>query len=342
MDEDALRTLLDAVRTGSVAPDDAVAALRRLPYADLGFARVDHHRALRQGLAEAVYGPGKTPAQCAAIVAELLDAPGERPVLLTRASPAQVAAALARNPGGTVTGGVAAAAAGAAAVAGVGGTADAAGPEAADDAVVAGASPTAVERAGGAIVAWRAAGARPERVVLATAGTADLPVAEECAAVLAAHGIAPVRLTDVGVAGVHRLLASADVLASADAVVVVAGMEGALASIVGGITPAPVVAVPTSAGYGASLEGITALLGMLASCAAGLTVVGIDNGFGAACAVLRMLGTMTPATPSPGREAAAPAGAAAASGSGATPAPTQAGHPDAPANDATAGERAHA
>jgi NCAIR mutase (PurE)-related protein len=126
-------------------------------------------------------------------------------------------------------------------------------------------------------------------VVLATAGTADLPVADECAATLAAHGIEPVRLTDVGVAGVHRLLASADQLAEADAVVVVAGMEGALASLVGGITPAPVVAVPTSAGYGASLDGITALLAMLSSCAAGLTVVGIDNGFGAGCAVLRML-----------------------------------------------------
>jgi NCAIR mutase (PurE)-related protein len=126
-------------------------------------------------------------------------------------------------------------------------------------------------------------------VVIATAGTADLPVADECAATLAAHGLDPVRLTDVGVAGVHRLLASADVVVDATAVVVVAGMEGALASMVGGITPAPVVAVPTSAGYGASLGGITALLSMLASCAAGVTVVGIDNGFGAACAVLRML-----------------------------------------------------
>jgi hypothetical protein len=125
-------------------------------------------------------------------------------------------------------------------------------------------------------------------VVIAAAGTADLPVADECAATLLAYGVDPVRLTDVGVAGVHRLLSSADVLAGADAVVAVAGMEGALASLIGGITPAPVVAVPTSAGYGASLGGITALLAMLASCAAGLTVVGIDNGFGAACAVLRM------------------------------------------------------
>jgi NCAIR mutase (PurE)-related protein len=243
VDEDALRRLLDAVQVGAVTTDDALERLRRLPFADIGFARVDHHRALRQGMAEAVYGPGKTPEQCAAIVAELLAEPGSSPVLLTRADDAQAAAALARNPGGERT---------------------------------------------GTTLAWRSCAPRPETVVLATAGTADLPVAEECAATLAAHGLDPVRLIDVGVAGVHRLLASADVVVEADAVVVVAGMEGALASLVGGITPAPVVAVPTSAGYGASLGGITALLAMLASCAAGVTVVGIDNGFGAACAVLRM------------------------------------------------------
>jgi NCAIR mutase (PurE)-related protein len=114
-------------------------------------------------------------------------------------------------------------------------------------------------------------------------------VAEECTATLVAHGLRPTLHADVGVAGVHRLLTTADELAEADVVVVVAGMEGALASLVGGITPAPVVAVPTSAGYGAALEGVTALLAMLSSCAAGLTVVGIDNGFGAACAVLRIL-----------------------------------------------------
>src|SRR5690606_3906121 len=141
----------------------------------------------------------------------------------------------------------------------------------------------------GTTLVWRPAAPRPEKVVVATAGTADLPVADECAATLAAHGIDPVRLTDVGVAGVHRLLASVDDLTGADAVVVVAGMEGALASLIGGMTPAPVVAVPTSTGYGAALEGVTALLAMLASCASGLTVVGIDNGFGAACAVLRVL-----------------------------------------------------
>jgi pyridinium-3,5-biscarboxylic acid mononucleotide synthase len=244
VDEAALRRLLDAVQVGAVTTDDAVERLRRLPFADLGFARVDHHRTLRQGMAEAVYGPGKTPEQCAAIVEELLSAPGDGPVLLTRADEAQATAALERNPDGEHT---------------------------------------------DTTWSWRPPPPRPERVVVCTAGTADLPVADECAVTLRAHGVQPVRLTDVGVAGVHRLLASADDVADADAVVVVAGMEGALASLVGGITPAPVVAVPTSAGYGASLGGITALLAMLSSCAAGLTVVGIDNGFGAACAVLRML-----------------------------------------------------
>ena len=136
---------------------------------------------------------------------------------------------------------------------------------------------------------WRPAALRPARTLVVTAGTADLPVAEECAATLTALGLRPTLLADCGVAGVHRLLASADDLADADAVVVVAGMEGALASLVGGITPAPVVAVPTSTGYGSAFEGITALLAMHASCAAGVAVVGIDNGFGAACAVARML-----------------------------------------------------
>ena len=243
MDEAAVRRLLDDVRSGARSADDAVAELRRLPFVDLGFARVDHHRALRQGRAEAVYGPGKTPAHCAAIVAELLRA-DDGPVVLTRANDEQIEAATATNADATVR---------------------------------------------GSTVVWRPAAPRPERVVLCTAGTADLPVAEECAATLWAHGVDAVRLTDVGVAGVHRLLASADDILDADVVIVVAGMEGALASVVGGIAAGPVVAVPTSAGYGAGLEGVTALLGMLASCAAGITVVGIDNGFGAAMAASRML-----------------------------------------------------
>jgi len=255
MDEANLRELLDGLQRGEVSPDDAVAALRRLPFADLGFARVDHHRALRQGMAETVFAPGKDAGQCAAIVAELLAQPGNGPVVLSRASAAQVAAAMAANADGVV-------------VAAGGG-----------------------DRHGTELhtVVWRSAAARTERVAVVTAGTADLPVADECAATLIAHGLHPVRITDIGVAGLHRVLDAADELAAADAIVVVAGMEGALASVVGGLTAAPVVAVPTSVGYGASLEGVTALLGMLASCASGLTVVGIDNGFGAACAVLRML-----------------------------------------------------
>jgi NCAIR mutase (PurE)-related protein len=244
VDEDALRRLLDGVRAGEVSADDAVAALRRLPWVDLGFARVDHHRALRQGAAEAVYAPGKTAEQCAAIVAELLAAPGG-PVVLTRADKDQVDAATATSPGATVT---------------------------------------------GTTATWRHAQPRGAEVLLLTAGTADQPVADECAATLTALGAPPTRIADVGVAGIHRLLAEVDRIAAADVVVVVAGMEGALASVVGGIANGPVVAVPTSTGYGAAFEGVTALLGMLASCAAGITVVGIDNGFGAALAVHRVIG----------------------------------------------------
>jgi NCAIR mutase (PurE)-related protein len=284
MDEPGLQRLLEDVRSGAVSPDEAVRRLRRLPFADLGFAKVDHHRGLRQGLPEAVYGQGKSPEQCVAIVGELLaggletpDTVGEdsagrpdhrgrsddrsvegAPVILTRADAHQVRMVDAAYPGGlrTVTG-----------------------------------RATGSDQARGELsaVVWRPMPRRPVRALVITAGTTDLPVARECEATLTALGIVPTVLPDCGVAGVHRLLASADELADADAVVVVAGMEGALASLVGGITPAPVVAVPTSTGYGAALEGVTALLSMHASCAAGITVVGIDNGFGAACAVARML-----------------------------------------------------
>jgi hypothetical protein len=252
MDASSLRDLIDQVASGRCTPDDAVAQLRRLPYADLGFARIDHHRDLRQGMPEAVYGPGKAPEQCAAIVEELLGATAG-PVLLTRASDTQVKAvsavgeALGHGPG-EVTG--------------------------------TGASHTMV---------FRPASRRQGSVVVVTAGTADIPVAQECTAVLSALGFVPTLLVDCGVAGLHRLLAEVDRLAMADAVVVIAGMEGALASVVGGLTPAPVVAVPTSTGYGAAFEGLTALLTMLSSCASGVTVVGIDNGFGAACAIARLL-----------------------------------------------------
>jgi NCAIR mutase (PurE)-related protein len=287
MDPAALRRLLDDVRSGACSPDDAVQQLRRLPFADLGFAKVDHHRSLRQGFPEAVYGPGKTAEQCSLIVGELLSdagiggAPGGgtggsgepsdaiegeslrslspmSPVLLTRADDQQVARTMADHAGGarTITG------------------------------VATGADQV---RGQLSTVVWRPAPQRSARILVITAGTSDLPVARECEGTLVALGFRPDLLPDCGVAGVHRLLASADTLAEADAVVVVAGMEGALASLVGGVTPAPVVAVPTSTGYGAALEGVTALLAMHASCAAGVAVVGIDNGYGAACAVARML-----------------------------------------------------
>lgn len=244
VDEPTLRALIDDIRTGEVTPDEAVSRLGRLPFADVGDALVDHHRSLRQGMPEAVYGPGKTPEQCVRIIGELLEH-GSGGVLLTRASDAQVKATTAVH-----------------------------GP--------------AVERGG--CVAWRLPEPTPDRrVLVATAGTADTSVADEAAITLEAHGIVPDRLHDVGVAGLHRLLAHVDQVTTADAVIVVAGMEGALASVVGGLTSRPVIAVPTSVGYGAGLDGVTALLAMHASCASGVTVVGIDNGFGAACAAVRVL-----------------------------------------------------
>ena len=244
MDEARLRKLIDDLRSGQVTPDDAVAQLRRLPFADVGDALVDHHRSLRQGLPEAVYGPGKSPEQCVRIVDELLTH-GSGPVLLTRTTTDQQKAVLALHPEGVVAAGS---------------------------------------------VAWRLPEPyRTQRVLVVSAGTADVPVLDEAVFTLRAHGFEPDRLTDVGVAGLHRLLAHLDRITSADAIVVVAGMEGALASVIGGLTSVPVVAVPTSVGYGAGLDGVTALLAMHASCASGITVVGIDNGFGAATAMARIL-----------------------------------------------------
>ena len=251
MDETELRRVLDDLVSGAVSADEAVALLGRLPFAELGYAKVDHHRPLRQGLPEAVYAPGKTAEQCAGIVEELLTG-SDAPVLVTRADAAQVAACLDRCPGGMR-------------------------------------APEHVQPGRLSTLSWRLAARRPGRVLVCTAGTADLGVAEECLATLSCYGFSPSLVADCGVAGVHRLLASLDDLREADAVNVIAGFEGALASLVGGLTPAPVVAVPTSVGYGAALEGVTALLAMLSSCAAGITVVGIDNGYGAACAVARLL-----------------------------------------------------
>lgn len=244
VNEADIRLMLDGVRTGSLSADDAVAMLRRLPYADIGDALVDHHRSLRQGIPEAVYGPGKTPDQVSRIVGELL-ARGTDPVLLTRASAAQADRAVADH-----------------------------GP--------------AVESGGCAL--WRRPPAsRLSKVLVISAGTADRPVVDECLITLSAYGFTGCAINDAGVAGLHRLLARLDDITGADAIVVVAGMEGALASVIGGLSGAPIVAVPTSVGYGSGLDGVTALLAMHASCASGVTVVGIDNGFGAASAIARMI-----------------------------------------------------
>ena len=273
-DPDGLRDLLAGVREGSVSLEAAVEQLSRLPFAEVGEALVDHHRALRQGMPEAVYGPGKSPEQCVEIVGELLRH-GDGPVLLTRATDAQAKAVIAAHVDDfgeprTVT------------------TRRTAGPDA-DSGSGSGSSDLMLQS-----LLWRQPepGSHPRadaRVLIVTAGTADTAVADEADLTLAAHGISADRLHDVGVAGLHRLLAHIDRVTSADAVIVAAGMEGALASVVGGLTAAPVVAIPTSVGYGSGLDGVTALLAMHASCASGVTVVGVDNGFGAAVAVVRML-----------------------------------------------------
>ena len=243
MDELKLRELLELVKAGKVGPDDALNSLRRLPFADLGHAKIDHHRNIRTGSPEAIYGPNKSPEQCVEIVRELLEN-GSGPVLLTRATNDQIAAVIDAHADGVVV---------------------------------------------DATVIWRQAPPLDAKVIVAAAGTADLPVADETCAVLKAHGITPTVLTDIGVAGLHRLLAVLDDLLDAEVIITIAGMEGALATAVGGLSSAPVIAVPTSVGYGAGLEGVTALLSMHATCAAGVTVVGIDNGFGAAMATMRIL-----------------------------------------------------
>ncbi len=244
VNEADIRQLLDGIRTGAVGADEAVDTLRRLPFAEAGEALVDHHRSLRQGMPEAVYGPGKSPDQVSQIVGELL-ARGSDPVLLTRASMAQVERGEADHGPATKSGGCA---------------------------------------------LWRApAPTRSADVLVISAGTADQPVVDECMITLSAYGFTGRQIHDVGVAGLHRLLARLDDVMSAEAIIVVAGMEGALASVIGGLSGAPIVAVPTSVGYGAGLDGVTALLAMHASCASGITVVGIDNGFGAACAIARMM-----------------------------------------------------
>jgi pyridinium-3,5-biscarboxylic acid mononucleotide synthase len=246
MRPEELKALLTDMAEGNATVEDALSALRRLPIEDIGFARLDVHRELRQGFPEAIYATGKTADQVMAIAARLLDTTTS-PVLVTRV-PEDIAATLVRE------------------------------------------FPDAVhhERAR-LVVLRRERDARLGSVTVVSAGTSDIPVADEAAGVAEALGASVDRIVDVGVAGLHRLLSVQDRLIDADVVVVVAGMEGALASLVGGISPAPVIAVPTSVGYGSSFDGLAALLAMLNSCAAGITVVNIDNGFGAAVAAIRIL-----------------------------------------------------
>ena len=242
MDPLALRTLLEGIRGGSTTVAEAEAALRDLPFADLGFANVDHHRALRSGFPEVVLGQGKTLEQLRAIVREI-DRQGQT-VLVTRVSEA-AGRALASEIDGVV-----------------------------HDPI--------------ARIAHKRAAADPlptqGHVCVVSAGTSDMPVAEEAAVTAEVMGNPVDRIYDVGVAGVHRLLHHRIRISEAAVLIVVAGMEGALASVVGGLVARPIIAVPTSVGYGASFGGVAALLGMLTSCASGVTVVNIDNGFGAAYA----------------------------------------------------------
>jgi NCAIR mutase (PurE)-related protein len=247
MDPKGLKELLERVREGTVSPDDAVKRLATLPYEDLGFAKVDHHRALRRGFPEAVFGAGKTPDQIVAIV-ERIASHGQR-VLVTRTT-----AEVHRR--------------------------------------VAEVLPVARYHEAARCVTVETTPPPPlaGRIAVAVAGTSDLPVAEEAAVTSAFYGAEVDRVYDVGVAGLHRLLDRAETIRQAGVVIVVAGMEGALPSVVAGLVDAPVVAVPTSVGYGASFHGLAALLAMLNSCASGVGVVNIDNGFGAAhlaCLILR-------------------------------------------------------
>ena len=233
-----IRKLLEAVQSGKVSVDDALLQIKMSPFEDIGYAKVELHRRVRQGAAEVIYGAGKTPEQIVGIV-EAMGRSGQNRILITRMSPEA-----AEFVGRTVR------------------------LDYHPDARV-------------GIV-----GSFPEpdgigRVVIATGGTSDIPVAEEAALTARILGSEVVRLYDVGVSGVHRLLSHMELIMGASVIIAIAGMEGALASVVGGLADCPVIAVPTSVGYGASFGGVSALLSMLNSCASGVSVVNIDNGFGA-------------------------------------------------------------
>jgi pyridinium-3,5-biscarboxylic acid mononucleotide synthase len=238
MDSTKLRQLLQQVRSGAVSPDEAVSRLRHMPFEDLGFAKIDHHRRVRSGMPEVIFSQGKTPPQVARIFRQMAAQGGN--VLATRASPGHFRAVkkVIRK----------------------------AEYRELAHAIVLKQDPTMYGKG---------------TVVVISAGTSDIPVAEEALVTAELMGNDVAHLYDVGVAGIHRLLAGREVMEKARVIIVCAGMEGALPSVVGGLARVPVIAVPTSVGYGASFDGLAALLGMLNSCASNVSVVNIDNGFGA-------------------------------------------------------------
>jgi NCAIR mutase (PurE)-related protein len=237
MDKDAILNALYQVKQGDISPEEMLIKLRLQPFEDLGYAKIDHHRALRQGAKEVIYGQNKTPEQIAGI-AERMIAGGGLNILITRMA-----------------------------------------KEAAD--YVAGKVPLFYDPVSRVGIAARTQLPLVGSIVVASGGTSDMAVCEEAALTAETMGNRVTRLYDVGVAGLHRLLSHLDELMLARVIIAVAGMEGALASVIGGLVDCPVIAVPTSVGYGASLGGIAALLSMLNSCASGVSVVNIDNGFGA-------------------------------------------------------------
>ena len=237
MDRDQMLEALKEVQAGRMAPEAALKLLAQAPYEDIGYAKIDHHRGLRNGTGEVIYGAGKTAAQIVAIATHMMAAGGKN-ILVTRIDGEKAAR-------------------------------------------VAEAVPLFYDAQARLGVVNRVPRALAGSVVVASGGTSDLPVCEEAALTAETLGSRVTRLYDVGVAGLHRLLSHLDELQSARAVVAVAGMEGALASVVGGLVDCPVIAVPTSVGYGASFGGLSALLSMLNACASGISVVNIDNGFGA-------------------------------------------------------------
>jgi NCAIR mutase (PurE)-related protein len=247
MNQLELLKLLESVKAGELAPANAVERLKHLPFEDLGFAKVDHHRALRQGFAEVIFGKGKTPQQVAGIAKSMLRRKDSRQNILVTRADAKIFAAVKKANEKT-------------------------------------ARAAKFHALSGVITIERSAELTGKGTILVvSAGTSDIPVAEEALLTARMMGNRVEHLYDVGVAGIHRLLEHRERLTQARVIICVAGMEGALPSVVGGLVAVPVIAVPTSVGYGASFGGVAALLGMLNSCASNVTVVNIDNGFGAAC-----------------------------------------------------------